>query len=130
MCLRWIGTRGLSTGTRPRFKLSRLILIAPEYDSRGMDENRSTRPPAHLSLQLLPWYLSGTLNDTERRQVTAHLARCHVCRAELEALTLVRRMVREAFAESPPGPMRRLLSRIFKPNRRDRRLTEGIDNNG
>jgi anti-sigma factor RsiW len=95
-----------------------------------MDENRSTRPPAHLSLQLLPWYLSGTLNDTERRQVTAHLARCHVCRAELEALTLVRRMVREAFAESAPGPMRRLLSRIFKPNRRDRRLTEGIDNNG
>jgi predicted anti-sigma-YlaC factor YlaD len=95
-----------------------------------MNDSRFAGPPAHPLMQLLPWYLSGTLNDTDRRQVTAHLARCHVCRAELEALTLVRRMVREAFAESPPGLMRRLLSRIFEPTPRGRRLTGGIDNKG
>jgi hypothetical protein len=107
-----------------------LIPFAPGYDSREMNDRQSDAPPGHPLMQLLPWYLSGTLNDTERRQVAAHLARCHVCRAELEALTLMRRMVREAFAESAAGRMRRLLSRIFKPTRRDLRLTAGIDNNG
>ena len=51
-------------------------------------------------MQLLPWYLSGTLSELERKQVTAHLARCPDCLAELESLTLLRQLLREAFTES------------------------------
>ncbi len=54
----------------------------------------------HFQMQLLPWYLSGTLSELERKQVTAHLARCPDCLAELESLTLLRQLLREAFTES------------------------------
>jgi len=79
-----------------------------------MNESAAAGPPAHPQIQLLPWYLSGTLNDAERRQVTVHLAHCHVCRTELEALTLVRRIVRESFAESTPGLLRTILRRMLR----------------
>jgi anti-sigma factor RsiW len=67
--------------------------------------NEATPPDrsSHPQMQLLPWYLSGTLNIVETRQVTAHLAHCELCRGELESLTLMRRVVRQSFAESGPG---------------------------
>lgn len=34
---------------------------------------------------LLPWYVSGTLDDAEAAMVDAHVAECGRCRAELEA---------------------------------------------
>jgi anti-sigma factor RsiW len=34
--------------------------------------------------QLLPWYLNGTLEESERARVDAHLAGCEECRADLE----------------------------------------------
>ena len=34
--------------------------------------------------KLLPWYLTGRLEDAERLQVDEHLATCAECRAELE----------------------------------------------
>lgn len=77
-----------------------------------MNESAAAGPPGHPQIQLLPWYLSGTLNDTERRQMTVHLAHCQLCRAELEALTLVRRIVRESFADSAPGLFRRMLRKL------------------
>jgi anti-sigma factor RsiW len=43
------------------------------------------------ALEQLPWFLNGTLEDDERREVEAHLATCVECRAELEA-------TRDAFA--------------------------------
>ena len=63
-------------------------------------------------MQLLPWYLSGTLNIVETRQVTAHLGHCELCRAELESLTLMRRVVRQSFAEPGPGVPRRIVARV------------------
>jgi anti-sigma factor RsiW len=113
-----MGTDGLSTSARARFELSRPIPIAPGHDSREMNERASAGPPGHPQIQLLPWYLSGTLHNIERRQVTAHLAHCQACRAELEALTLVRRIVRESFAQAPPGLLSRLLRRIRGAARR------------
>src|SRR5689334_22116277 len=113
-----MGTEGLSRSTRARFELSRPIPIAPGHDSREMNERPSAGPPEHPQIQLLPWYLSGTLNNIERRQVTTHLAHCQACRAELEALTLVRRIVRESFAQSSPGFLSRLLRRIRGAARR------------
>jgi hypothetical protein len=39
----------------------------------------------HAAVQkLLPWYLTGRLEDAERAQVDEHLANCAECRAELE----------------------------------------------
>jgi anti-sigma factor RsiW len=72
-------------------------------------------PGVHPQALLLPWYLSGTLAESEQQDVTAHLAGCAACRAELAALTRDRHLVREALSASP-GPSRDLrmevLSRI------------------
>ena len=35
-------------------------------------------------LKLLPWYLTGRLDNVETAQVDEHLANCVDCRAELE----------------------------------------------
>jgi hypothetical protein len=36
------------------------------------------------TLRLLPWYVTGQLDEVERREVEAHLGRCAVCVAELD----------------------------------------------
>ncbi len=62
-----------------------------------------TEPPhdgIHPEVLLLPWFLSGTLEVAERKQVTAHLAQCAACRTELESLTVLRRLLRDSFAEA------------------------------
>lgn len=42
---------------------------------------------AHRRLQsLLPWYLNGTLDESERRTLDNHLPDCEACRAELAQL--------------------------------------------
>jgi hypothetical protein len=42
-------------------------------------------PDPHAAVQkLLPWFLTGRLEDAERAQVEEHLAACADCRAELE----------------------------------------------
>ena len=54
--------------------------------------------PAHRStLELLPWYVNGTLEGAERAQVDAHLSACLPCRRELEA----QRALQTALAQSP-----------------------------
>jgi anti-sigma factor RsiW len=58
-------------------------------------------PDVHPQALLLPWYLSGTLAESEQQDVTGHLAGCPVCRAELAALTRDRHLVREALNASP-----------------------------
>lgn len=41
---------------------------------------------AHATTQrLLPWYVNGALDDSERQLVAAHLDSCAECRAELDA---------------------------------------------
>lgn len=43
-------------------------------------------PDAHAAVQqLLPWYLTGRLEQAELDAVEAHLAQCAECRAELQA---------------------------------------------
>jgi anti-sigma factor RsiW len=58
-------------------------------------------PGVHPQALLLPWYLSGTLAESEQQDVTGHLAGCAACRAELAALTRDRHLVREALSASP-----------------------------
>ena len=55
----------------------------------------------HPAAALLPWYLTGTLKESERRAVDEHLAACAECSAELESLTRLRAPLQAALAEEP-----------------------------
>ena len=48
----------------------------------------------HPAEELLPWYVNGSLSDTERAQVDAWLAESAEARAELAALQAIHRQVR------------------------------------
>jgi Putative zinc-finger len=54
---------------------------------------------AHPTATLLPWYVTGTLKESERRTVDEHLATCVECRAELESLARLRAPLQAALAE-------------------------------
>jgi hypothetical protein len=58
-------------------------------------------PPGHLADEMIAAYIDGTLSTNDRSTVTAHLADCAACRAELLAASRL--------AESAPGPARRRL---------------------
>lgn len=65
------------------------------------------------SIELLPWYLNGTLDESERREVREHLAGCEGCRQALEDTRLAgtvygqhipsEALVALAWGESPEG---------------------------
>lgn len=72
----------------------------------------------HLATEaLLPWLLNGTLEDSERADVEAHLRSCAQCRAELDR----QRELMALYAASPaPRPVAagspaRLLARLNEP---------------
>lgn len=65
------------------------------------------------AIELLPWYLNGTLDDQEQRDVRTHLAGCDRCRRALEETRLAWRiydqhvpaeaLVALAWGETPEG---------------------------
>ena len=58
--------------------------------------------PAHDSLvELLPWFVNGTLDEAEHRAVEAHLGVCAECRDDAQMLSLLRRSVRN----NSPAPL-------------------------
>jgi len=60
-----------------------------------------TGDPAHrATLDLLPWYLNGTLETEERERVDTHLRACLVCRRELDA----QRALQSALSALPSDP--------------------------
>ncbi|MGC3974873.1 MAG: zf-HC2 domain-containing protein [Nitrospira sp.] len=62
--------------------------------------------PAHPTVTLLPWYLTGTLKEPERKAVDEHLATCADCRTELDHLTRLRVPVKTAFLEETTPELR------------------------
>jgi len=44
---------------------------------------------------LIPWYVTGTLDDHDAARMAAHLERCPICAAELRAQTRLMRAVRD-----------------------------------
>ena len=56
---------------------------------------------AHPAAALLPWYLTGTLKESERQTVDEHLSTCAECRAELESLAKLRAPLQAALSDEP-----------------------------
>jgi anti-sigma factor RsiW len=57
----------------------------------------------HPEEALLPWYANGTLSETEREQVAAHLETCRACRIELEEIKSLKADLTKLYA-AQPGP--------------------------
>lgn len=77
--------------------------------------NGQHRTPDHEAVDLLlPWYVNGTLNETERGQVDRHLEACEECRENLEFLGRVEQVARhqEPLPLVPQPDEERLLERL------------------
>lgn len=64
---------------------------------------------------LLPWYVNGTLLDTERRTVESHLAECPRCRDEIVTCQRLGEAIRQTEEIAPavhPARLARLMERI------------------
>ena len=94
-----------------------MILLGATFDLQAMSETESPHDGIHPQALLLPWFLSGTLEAAERKQVTAHLAECAACRTELESLTVLRRLLRDSFSETEPNRSLADAARTSGPSR-------------
>lgn len=66
----------------------------------------------HQEAALLPWYVNGTLSESDRLQLDRHLATCPACRAELEELTHLKRDLATIYA-AQPGPSSLAAQRVL-----------------
>ena len=76
---------------------------------------RSTVDHVELA-ELLPWFVNGTLDETERRVVQRHIEECAECREDVEMFAAAQRAVRN----ESPAPL------VPAPNRE--RLVAALDN--
>ena len=77
--------------------------------------NGQQSKPDHEAIDLLlPWYVNGTLNETERGQVERHLEACEECRENLDFLGRVEQVARhqEPLPLVPQPDEERLLERL------------------
>ena len=89
----------------------------PWHESAGRGQAVTAHRPV---LELLPWYVNGTLSSSERLDVDRHLKWCTECRAEMALLRNVARFERSAVAAPvTPHPARltSLLRRIEEGER-------------
>lgn len=54
---------------------------------------KPTPYPHEAALEMIPWYVNGTLPAHERLKVVAHLDRCAACRREVAVQTELRRAI-------------------------------------
>ncbi|MGD8572931.1 MAG: zf-HC2 domain-containing protein [Gammaproteobacteria bacterium] len=72
-------------------------------------------------VDLLPWYVNGTLEEVEQQQVEEHLQHCESCRGEIELLRAMRDNVKQS-DESIPGEFAwQRLRRDMRQNKTDTR---------
>jgi anti-sigma factor RsiW len=72
-------------------------------------------------LDLLPWYVNGTLDGEELQQVESHLKGCERCRSEVAFLQSVRQEVKAAGEAATPGDLG--LQRLLRTVRAERKAT-------
>lgn len=64
--------------------------------------------------ELIPWYVNGTLESSERRALEEHVERCPLCRREVDANRELAAAVADA-GEAAPAPgdrLRRVMARL------------------
>lgn len=71
-----------------------------------------TQPALSHPSELLPWYVNGTLEEDELREVEEHLRSCVACRREVEEWGELRRGVQQAAPQPPPGGLERLMDEL------------------
>src|SRR5262245_8367568 len=86
----------------PRYGKDEDVLRTPQVagdaagPEQGGDMNLRLFPiddPSHReAVELLPWFLNGTLDGPERTRVEGHLAECIACKQEAEDLRHLRAM--------------------------------------
>jgi hypothetical protein len=78
----------------------------------------------HRDVQsLLPWFVSGTLDESERDRVEAHLSKCADCRAELSVERRLSRSIAETPADARASDVEHgweIISRSLGPQSRTR----------
>lgn len=77
-----------------------------------MSEQNTIPAHIHPEMALLPWYVNGTLGDSDRAQVDRHLASCQTCRTELEDLTALKEDLTTLY-NVQPGPSAHLSQRVL-----------------
>ena len=76
------------------------------------------------ALELIPWYVAGSLSEEETGELAMHLADCDACRAELARLVPLSLDLHAAF-ESLPGAAAELRETVLERARAGG--TAGID---
>ena len=64
----------------------------------------------------MPWYVNGTLSDSEKAEVENHIGQCEQCRAEIDMLKIIQDVTRLSTEQAPPHELgwKRLLRDIKK----------------
>jgi anti-sigma factor RsiW len=78
-----------------------------------MNDPETLPADVHQEAALLPWYVNGTLSESDRHQLDRHLAICPACRAELEELTHLHSDLATFYA-AQPGPTSQVARRVFE----------------
>jgi anti-sigma factor RsiW len=71
-----------------------------------------TQPALSHPSEILPWFVNGTLEGEELRDVEEHLRSCLTCRREVKELRELRRGVQRAAPQPPPGGLERLMDEV------------------
>lgn len=53
----------------------------------------------------MPWYVNGTLSDSEKTEVERHIGQCQQCRAEIEMLQIIRDVAKSSIEQAPPAEL-------------------------
>ena len=77
-------------------------------------------------LELLPWFVNGSLSEVERARVTGHLAECEVCITEKDQLQRLQDLVTSEEFKSPQYQFsyQKLMSRIDAAEQTTREVDE------
>lgn len=84
------------------------------------------------AIELLPWLVTGSMDEDEQQKVREHAHSCVVCRRELQELELINDLIAEAAKSGPipPPDMRNINVRIDRLMARRGRMREWISRFG
>lgn len=84
------------------------------------------------AIELLPWLLTGSMDEDEKQKVREHARSCVICRRELQELELINNLIADAAKAGPipPPDMRNINARIDRLIEKRGRMRELISRLG